>query len=181
MSNASVLNGKKFGKLLVIKRVENSPSGKTRWMCKCDCGADIVVTADALKTGHTTSCGCYHRQRSSEVLRSISTGKLGELNPAYKHGECHSKLYNVWSQMRQRCENPNHKRFKDWGGRGISVCEAWKEYAPFRDWALSNGYRDGLTIDRIDNDGSYAPGNCRWVTVAEQNNNKRNNRRKNNG
>lgn len=98
----------------------------------------------------------------------------GEKNPAYKHGDSKTKLYYVWAEMIQRCTNPKHRRFEDWGGRGIEVCDEWKnDYSAFKEWALENGYREGLTIDRINNDMGYSPDNCRWATVNEQNKNKR--------
>lgn len=94
-----------------------------------------------------------------------------------RHGETGTRLHNLWICMRGRCNNPHNKSFANYGGRGIYVCEEWQNsYESFRDWALTNGYRDDLTLDRVKNDRGYEPDNCRWITIAEQQNNRRNNR-----
>lgn len=109
-------------------------------------------------------------------MSGIKGANAGEKNWSYKHGETNTKLFRVWSHMKERCERKNHQYYKDYGGRGISVCEEWKEFIPFKKWAEENGYSDGLTIDRIDNNGNYCPTNCRWVSQIVQHNNKRSNR-----
>ena len=173
------MTGQKLGRLTVLGRAENAKNGKAQWICLCDCGKTTKVTGVDLRSGHTVSCGCFHTERSSLVLSAISKGKVGDKNNAYRHGERHSKLYSVWAQMIQRCTNPRHKRYADWGGRGITVCEEWKtDFKAFYDWAMANGYKEGLTIDRRDNDKGYSPENCRWATIIEQNKNKRTYRRK---
>lgn len=100
-------------------------------------------------------------------------------NPNYKHGESKTRLYNIWVDMKNRCNNSKHKRYSDYGGRGISVCPEWTDrgngFINFRDWALSNGYQEGLQINRIENNGNYEPNNCNWVTNIEQQRNRRNN------
>lgn len=157
------LSGQRFGRLTVVERAGTkvTPCGskRTLWLCKCDCGNTTITATQELKKGDTKSCGCYQRDRISEVSTT--------------HGMRRTKLYHRWLDMRQRCSNPKNSRYSDWGGRGITVCDEWQQFEPFRDWALANGYRDDLTLDRIDVNGNYEPSNCRWITNKEQCNNKR--------
>lgn len=155
------LIGSRFGKLTVIERVENDAHGHSRWRCKCDCGNDTVVIGYELKNGHIKSCGCYRSENLNDFNRTHNLSK--------------HPLYRVWKAMRNRCNNPNNTAYERYGGRGIKVCDDWNsDFKPFYEWAVSNGYEKGLTIDRIDNDGNYCPENCRWVSYATQNTNKRN-------
>ena len=157
------LTGKRFGKLVVIQKVGSRIRGikckvKTPlWKCKCDCGNVSEVKRDHMMKGHIKSCGCLKG------------------NPT--HNMSSTRIYNIWIRMRTRCYHAKDSEYKRYGARGITVCDEWKSsFEAFRDWAMANGYRDDLTIDRIDVDGNYEPSNCRWATIYEQACNKRNNR-----
>lgn len=161
MGNVIDLTGKRFGRLVVIKRMKNSKGGKAMWMCRCDCGNKTIVPTCNLNNGHSRSCGCMTAESASKRNRT--------------HGDRHTRLYGIWTNMKTRCTNGNCNRSRYYHEKGISVCEEWELYENFKKWSLENGYNDSLTLDRIDNSKGYEPSNCRWVTYKQQERNKTNN------
>lgn len=152
------LEGQRYGKLVVLKEAEPiySKTGKMirRWECQCDCGNITVVRHGDLRSGRTVSCGCYNYEKES-VLKT--------------HGYSRTKLYDVYIKMKSRCNNPDDKNYADYGGRGIKVCKEWNESPKsFIEWALNNGYKEKLSIDRINVNGNYEPSNCRWTDSETQ-------------
>lgn len=152
------LLGQRFGSLVVIEEFGRSVNHKVLWRCRCDCGNEKVTLSACLLNGKTRSCGCLSFERIT------------------KHGEGHSRLYQEWADMKQRCLNPKSSSYHNYGGRGIKVCDEWLDASTFIDWAKVNGYRDDLTIDRIDTNGDYEPSNCRFIPMRDQHENKRSNR-----
>lgn len=165
------LIGQKFGRLIVIKDLGTKGYGERYWECICECGNHINVSHASLFRGNTKSCGCLHREQLAQ--RNKETAKWGgdSENPKYE------RIYRIWGAMRNRCYSPLNEHYDLYGGRGICVCDEWLDWNNFKNWALSNGYEEHLTIDRINGNGNYEPGNCRWATYEQQMNNVSTNRR----
>ena len=163
------LTGQTINRLVVIREAGRDKSGNVLWLCRClgktgdDCGNEVTVQGNHLRDGSTTSCGCYQRERTAETHTT--------------HGMCKTHLYSVWTGMLQRVgayKGVDERTKCAYQDRGIDVCSEWLIFENFRDWALSHGYKEGLQIDRRDNDKGYCPENCRWVTPKENTNNRRN-------
>lgn len=152
--------GRTFGRLSV-KSVAVQNGAKSRVIAECSCGEVKEVILCNIRNGNTSSCGCL----ATEILTKRN----------YKHGESNSRLYGIWSGMKERCNNPNLPDYKNYGGRGISVCPEWEDdFLKFKTWAIEDSYSDELTIDRIDVDKGYSPNNCRWIPLSLQARNKTN-------
>lgn len=157
--NYKNLTGLKFNKLTVIKLKSKNKNGSYIWECKCDCGNTIYVTTSQLKSGQTKSCGCLRKEKHHKT-----------------HGLTKHKLYRIYWGMKGRCYDIKNHRYNLYGGRGIAICDEWlNNFLSFYNWSIQNGYKDGLTIDRIDGNNNYTPSNCRWINKKNQNRNLRTN------
>ena len=161
------MTGCRFGRLTVISRSGNINNGAAAWVCKCDCGTVCVVKGNYLRSGHTESCGCLQRERAYATC--IKSGRQKTVT----HDMIKTPEYRAWRHIKERCGNKNNKRYRDYGGRGISICKEWKE--SFEVFFKYVGPRPAphLSIDRINNDGNYEQGNVRWATRSQQQRNKR--------
>lgn len=161
------LTGQRFGRLTVLRRIEDhyyQKSGRhdVQYKCRCDCGEVVNVLGIHLRSGHTSSCGCF---RADTARATMTT-----------HGMSGKRIHNIWKGMLERCINTRHNNYEIYGGRGITVCDEWRNsFEDFFEWSMSNGYTEELTLDRIDVNRGYFPDNCRWVTQREQCNNTRRN------
>ena len=158
------MTGQRFGRLTVLRRAGSTRHREALWLCLCDCGNERTISGSSLRRGYSKSCGCL---RDEIVSNTQST-----------HRKTKTRLYNVWTHMIQRCYNPKHTAYKRYGGRGITVCNEWRNsFQKFHEWAMETGYDENAafhkcTIDRIDNDKGYSPDNCRWVDMKTQRHNR---------
>lgn len=153
------LTGKKYGKITVVS-MKGSENGTLIWNCVCECGKEMQISTGRLNYGKVNSCGCEKRKITIE--RNTT------------HGKRNTRLYKIWIGMKKRCYNPNSKPYRNYGSRGISICQEWlDDFLNFYNWSIDNGYSDDLSIDRIDVNGNYEPSNCRWVPDKEQVRNQR--------
>lgn len=168
MNKYTDYTGEVFGRLTCVQKDGVDNQGRTMWLCKCQCGNEVRIMWHSFASGSTKSCGCLHKDitAASKRTHSLSVNENGRT----------PRLYSIWRNMKQRCFNPKAAKYSIYGGQGITVCEEWLEYINFHEWAMSNGYKDDLTLDRVCGNENYSPANCRWATYSKQNSNKKDNR-----
>lgn len=154
------ITGQKFGRLTAIRFVRINERNRTFWLFSCDCGIQKEIASSEVLKGSTKSCGCLRKD--------------GKEKASLVHGGFGTRTHRIWSGMLSRCRNPVNKDYKNYGGRGIQVCDEWYDFSKFQSWCLNNGYSDDLSIDRINANGNYCPENCKFSTMKEQSRNKRN-------
>ena len=165
MSKKLDLTGQKFGRLTCLECVKSNKKGNVKWLCKCDCGNKKIVRGSHIKKGLIKSCGCFRKEIKTGITHGLSIGKNGKP----------TRLFRIWCGMKQRCLDSNSSKFYLYGSRGITICQEWMDYKVFYTWAMSNGYKNNLTIERKNNNGNYTSDNCEWIPAAQQARNKRTN------
>lgn len=153
------MTGQQCGDWTVLRQAGNQRGGAALWLSRCVCGTERPVLGSDLRKGQSRNCGCAGMNRLGDMRRT--------------HGESGTRLHRIWKGMIQRCHQPTYHGYENYGGRGILVCDGWRKFEPFREWAMANGYRDNLSIDRVDNNKGYYPQNCRWATPKTQSRNRR--------
>lgn len=171
MRNVDII-GNKYGRLTVIEKTNERKNGQIVWLCKCDCGNIYKSVGGNLKNGNTKSCGCYAKENSSKIAKKYFKNS-GKNNKGYKHGLTNTRLFRIWQNIKYRCFGKKHTYYHAYGFVGVTICKEWKNnFLSFYNWSIQNGYKDDLTIDRINNNKGYFPENCRWVTKSEQSSNR---------
>ncbi|MEN4457295.1 hypothetical protein ABC558_10935 [Staphylococcus epidermidis] len=165
MTRGIDMTGVNFNGCKVLKRKGTNKDKKITWLCECYCGNLFVTTGKSIRNNTVKSCGCLKQETLSKCRKNNKT-----------HGDTGSELYNIWRGIKKRCRKPNAHNYKWYGKRGIDVCDEWyNSYSKFKEWAKTNGYEEGSSIDRINVNGNYEPNNCRWVDMKTQQRNRRNN------
>lgn len=166
------LIGKTFNRLTVLEFAGRDKHKSRIWNCACECGGTATASTNSLKRGNTKSCGCLQKEKAAKSGKKFLTVHGLSKHPNGKK----TRLFRIWTGIKTRCLNPNDHAFPRYGGRGILLCKEWMDFAVFHEWAINNGYKDNLTIERVDLNGNYEAANCKWITKGDQANNRKSSR-----